>query len=528
MCTNGIVASEHPLASEEGVNVLRKGGNAVDAAVTVNSILNVVDPGNCGMGGDVFYLIYIKDDGKVTFLNGSGRSAENATIDLYEEKGLKSIPSRGPLSAITVPGCVDGWSSILKKYGSTSFRELLQPAIRYAEQGFPISHTLSKLIKLVADKHSIHPGWKKIFLPQGRALEPGEILVQKDLADSFRAVAEGGREAFYNGIIAENIARFLGDQGGLITMKDFEGHSSVWNEPVKTNYHDYTVYETAPNSQALTTLIALNILENIDISSLGYQSLEHLHLMIEASKIAYAARDRYIGDPEFIDIPVDKLVSKEYAMEKMELIKMDSSLRHHQIPNNFPLTGDGDTTYFAVVDNEGNCVSCIQSLYGSFGSGMIAEGTGIVLQNRGSYFSLDRSHHNQLGPRKRTLHTLCASMVLKDNEPFLIFGSMGGDIQPQIHLQVFSAVIDFNIDIQEAIESPRWSMPKTIYSSDDRVILEGRFPKEVVDKLKDKGHDVIRGPDYSWSSGFAQGVVIKDGVLFGGADPRGDGAAIGY
>ena len=528
MCTNGIVASEHPLASQAGVDILKSGGNAVDAAITVNSVLNVVEPASCGMGGDIFYLIYDASEDKVSFLNGSGRAGASVSIDSYKERGLASIPRSGPLAAITVPGCVDGWVTVLEKYGTKNMRELLGPAIEYADEGFPISHTVSGLIKSAAERYSAQPEWNRIFMPRGRVMEPGDILVQKDLANSFRTVSDGGRHSFYEGIVSDTITEFLGKRGGMLSPEDFAHHSSTWGEPLSVDYRGYTVYETAPNSQGLAALIALNLMEEFDIPSLGHHSIDHLHLMIEASMVAYEDRDRYVTDPEFVDIPVVRLLSKNYSSERSERIRIDRALKFPRSPRSLSDHKEGDTTYFAVVDKDRNCVSCIQSLYNTFGSGIVAGETGIVLQNRGSYFSLDSLHHNRLEPNKRTFHTLMASMTLRDGQPFLVFGSMGADVQPQIHVQAFSSVFDFKMDIQEVIEAPRWSIPKSIYSTTDTVLLESRFPQDVAEGLKGKGHDVEFMPAYYWYSGFAHGVLIKDDILMGGADPRGDGVALGY
>ena len=525
MCKNGLVASEHPLASMAGIKILESGGNAIDASIAVNSVLNVVEPSHCGIGGDVFYLIYFDD--KIYCLNGSGKSSCNASIDLYKNYELSQIPETGPLSAITVPGCVQGWKTVLDKFGTKTPDILLESAINYAKYGFPISHKLNDSIfryKTIFQKNTL---WNNTFINNSPPY-PGSLLFQKDLANTFQSLIDNGFDDFYYGGIAKQISRYLEKNSGLINSTDLENHVSQWQEPIKTNYKEYQIYETAPNSQGLTALISLNILENFDFSSLKYLSSEHLHLLIESNKLAYTIRDSYIADPEFINIPISKIVSKNFANKLKQNINLNSvySPPVNNLSSN--IKKPGDTTYFAIVDKNRNCVSCVQSLYSSFGSGTIVENTGILLHNRGSYFTLLPKHHNSLEPNKRTFHTLTASLTFSDGHPFLIFGSMGGDVQPQIHLQIFSSIFDFNMDIQNAIEAPRWSMPKSIYSNDHSLLFEQRFPTNTINKLKDIGHHITFTPPYYSPSGHAHGIIIQNNILMGGADPRGDGIALGY
>ena len=524
----GMVVSEHPIASKAGVQVLKAGGNAMDAAIAVNSVLNVVEPASCGIGGDIFFLIYTKDEGKVKFLNGSGRASSNATIEFYENKGYSSIPTHGSLASITVPGCVNGWNRILEEYGSMKLDQLLKPAILCADRGFPISNALSNWINEANNINVVTNGWKRIFCLDGLGVEAGDILVQKDLARTLRIISDEGCEEFYQGVIAEEIVNYVEKCGGILSLKDFQQHCSNWDDPVTTNYREYQIYETAPNSQALTVLIALNILEGYDLKSLSFQSASYLHLMIEASKLAYLDRDNHIGDPNFMEIPMKKLISKDYASMRRKLINNESSYIDSKVNSNDLLFRNGDTTYFAIVDKDRNCVSCIQSLYGSFGCHMVVPGTGIVLQNRGSYFSLNKNHHNRVEPGKRTLHTLCASITFKEFEPMLLFGSMGGDIQPQIHQQVFSSIFDYGMNIQKAIGVPRWSIPKSIYSNEQTIFMEERFGEKTFENLKNKGHKIKCIPNYSSLSGHAHGLEIREEGMIGGADPRGDGVSMGY
>jgi gamma-glutamyltranspeptidase/glutathione hydrolase len=521
-----MVASAHPLASQAGVDILKNGGNAFDAAVATNAVLNVTQPHMCGMGGDVFYLLYEAKEKQVRFLNGSGRSAHNANREYYTSKGFDKIPLRGPLSALNVPGCVDGWDQMLKRYGTKNFRELLTAAIDYCENGFPVSHQVSEWTRCHEDLLAQYPSSAKIWLPGGRGPKPGEVILQKDLCRTFRQIADGGRDAFYKGEVAERFVNFFSQQGSPLTLKDFANHHSDWGEPVSSSYRSYTVYETAPNTQGIVTNMMLNILEGYDLACMGHNSAEYLHNMVEAKKLAFADRDYYISDPEHVEIPVERLLSKKYAAQRRALIDPSTV-------STDAATGGarGDTTYFAIVDAEGNIVSCIQSLYFLFGSGVIAEGTGMFVQNRGAYFQLDGNHVNRLEPHKRTMHTLMASLTTTNDKPYLVFGTMGGDGQPQTHAAVLSNILDFGMNIQEAIEAPRWihgnvciGEPKTQFN------LENRIDVGVISALRALGHDVNLMEDWTWNVGHAQGILIdqETGVLHGGADPRGDGYAIGW
>jgi gamma-glutamyltranspeptidase/glutathione hydrolase len=529
MCQEGMVASAHPLASLSGIEILKAGGNAFDAAIAVNAVLNVTQPHACGIGGDIFYVLYDAKSGSVRCINGSGRSARASSIEIYEEKGLVRIPEKGILAAITVPGCVAGWESMLNEYGSMRPQQLLAPAIKYAERGFPVSHGLSRWINESLEswaRGSQFKPWRDTLARNGY-VRPGDILVQKDLAKTFKIMAKEGLDTFYSGSIADAIVGSLSRAGGLLSNEDLSKHRSEFCEPPSTSYRGFDVYETPPNSQGITALIWLNILESFDIRLLGHNTPENLHIMIEAKKLAFEDRAKYITDPDFLKPPVGTLLSKEYAATKATLISKTETIRLGQGAFR---KAHSDTTYLATVDKDRNCVSCIQSLYHPFGSGVIIEGTGILLQNRGSYFTLERSHHNRLESSKRTFHTLCASLALQDGEPFLVFGAAGADGQPQIHVQIFSAIFDFGIDIQQALEAPRFFMPGTIYESVEQVLMEDRFPNSTFEKLRLLGHEIQPIPYPSRSAGEAHAIMIdsKRGVLLGGADPRGDGIALGY
>ncbi len=527
MAPHGIVACPHYLASLAGVDILKNGGTAVDAAIATNAVLNVVYPHMCGIGGDAFWLIYDAAEKDLSFLNASGRSPYAASIESFQKAGMKSIPVRG-LLPVTVPGAVDGWFEAHSRYGKLPLSAVLGPAIQYARKGYPISHLLSFKIQEAAAELTRHPFSKSLFLPQGKAPRPGDLLTNPGLASSLEKIAREGRDVFYQGEIAREIIRYAEENGGLLTVKDFQDLKSNWGRPVSTTYRGYTVYETAPNSQGMAALMILNLLEGYDLSSLGYQSADHLHLMVEAKKVAFADRNRYISDPEFVKIPVRELLSKEYAQQRRALIQND---RAAAVTTIAPGSFGKDTIYLCVVDEAGNAVSLIQSLYYSFGSCVVAGNTGIVLQNRGAYFSLDPEQANCLQPHKRTFHTLMASMTFRDGKPFLIFGTSGADGQPQTHIQVMSAVFDFGMDIQSAIEAPRWVSGRYLLNQPETTLsMEGRFDFPTVTELKGRGHRVQVVGNLSPDMGSAHGILIhpENGLRTGGSDPRADGFAIGY
>jgi len=482
LASEALVASAHPLASLAGVRVLQEGGNAFDAAIAVNAVLNVTQPHMCGVGGDIFYLIYSSKEGSVRFLNGSGRAAKKASVEYYLKRGLKSIPIYGPLACITVPGCVNGWENLNREYGSKDMRELLRFAIEYAVKGFPISRGLAAAIEQIT-KTEVHSGWAEVYLPRGRKPSEGEVLKQEDLGRSLTLVAEGGADAFYS-MLAEEIKK--NEPEILLTEEDFKAHTSEWSEPISTEYRGYTVYETPPNTQAISALIALNVLNGFNLREKKQISTETIHLLVEATRLAYEDRARYIADPKFFNTPLNHLLSKGHADDLRSRISTTHALPYEGISTK----DQGDTTYFAIVDKDRNCVSCVQSLFHPFGSHVLVKGTGIVLHNRGSYFTLEEGHHNKLEPNKRPFHTLCASLTFKDGEPHIILGSMGGDGQPQTHIQILSSIIDYNLNIQEAIFAPRWVLPGTIYEKPKALLMESRFPIDVVEGLRALGHRV--------------------------------------
>ncbi|MDR3634207.1 MAG: gamma-glutamyltransferase [Isosphaeraceae bacterium] len=525
---HGMAATSQPLATSAALRVLQQGGNAIDAAIAANAVLGVVEPMSCGLGGDLFAIVWDAKSRKLYGLNASGRAPYAATLEKYQSLGLKQIPTHGPLSW-SVPGCVDGWDQLRQRFGTKSWAELLGPAIAYAEEGFPVSEIIAADWHDAARALSAVPTAAACFLPRGKAPATATLFRNEDLARSLRAVVDGGRDAFYRGAIAEGIIAYSGEAGGLFSRKDFEDHTSTWVEPVSTNYRGYDVWELPPNGQGIAVLEMLNLLESFDLKSLGAQSAEALHLMIEAKKLAYEDRAKFYADPEFAKVPVAGLISKEYARRRLPLIARDRA-------NEQPAPGDplqADTIYLTVVDKDFNAVSLIQSNFSGFGSYHVPGRLGFPLQNRGCLFALDPAHANRLEPHKRPFHTIIPGFVTKDGKPWLSFGVMGGDMQAQGHAQVLCNMIDFGMDVQEAGDAPRFrhvgsSEPTGVRAKDGgSVALESEIRPDVRRELAAKGHRLTE-----LRSGFggyqAIRIDIENHVLIGGSDPRKDGAAMGY
>jgi len=527
LAPHGMVTSPHALASEAGVAVLRAGGSAVDAAIAANAVLSVVYPHQSGLGGDAVGLIYDARAGRVRFLNASGRAPAAATLEEFRRRGLDEVPTRG-LLPVTVPGTVAGWWAAHRAYGRLPWRSLFEPAIGYAREGVPVTGRVAAAIQRALDVIAQEPTTAAMYLQDGEAPRPGARLVQPLLARTLELVAEGGREAFYAGEIAREIVAFSCARGGLLAEQDFAEARSDWGEPLAATYRGVTLYEPPPPTQGVITLLMLNMLEGDDIGALPYLGPDHVHLLVEAKKIAFADRNRHIADPAFVKVHVERLLDRAYARERRGLIRQDRATAWDEIPAG---SLEGDTVYVAAVDREGNAVSLDQSLYFFFGSGVVAGRTGVLLHNRGAYFSLDPTHPNRLEPGKRPFHTLIASLAFRGERLWAVFGCMGADGQPQIHLQVYSAMIDHGLDLQEAIEAPRWLSGRfAIGDPRDLLNLEGRFSPETLTELRRRGHQLnVWGPWHELT-GHAQGVVIdpESGVRMGGADPRSDGAAIGY
>jgi gamma-glutamyltranspeptidase/glutathione hydrolase len=517
------VTSDHGLASSAGADVLRRGGNAVDAAITMAGVLAVVRPHMNGVGGDNFLLIREGKTGRIVGLNGSGRAGSKAAPALLRERGLSAMPAQG-IMTVSVPGAVQSWADALQRYGTISLAQALAPAIHYAEQGFPVSARLALDIaaeqKLVAQD----PELARIFLPNGAPPVVGTLLKQPDLARTLRAIAAGGPAALYKGLLAKTIASFIEREGGLVTEADLAKHTSSWQEPITTTFHGRTVVAFPPNTQGMTLLEQLNVAELMDLKAMGHNSAQYIHTLTESAKLAFADRDRYLADPAFAEVPVAKLLSKEYAKELA--VRLRERLKADEGRDANGKDGTGDTVYLAVVDKDGNAVSMIQSLFAAFGSGRMVPGTGITLHNRGALFSLDAAHPNILAPGKRPFHTLCPAMMLNaDKSLHLVFGTPGGDGQTQTLVQVLQNIELFGMTPQQAVEAPRWRWYST---GTKKLAVEPGVAPEVRDALTRLGHKVaVQEPSEEF--GGAQAILIlANGGRMVGADPRREAYAIAY
>jgi gamma-glutamyltranspeptidase len=526
MGTRGMVATSHFLASAAGFEMFLRGGSAADAAIGANATLAVVYNHMAGLGGDIFAQVYDPSSRKVHALNGSGRAGEKVNIDFYKSKGMDKIDPRGPLAANTVPGAVDGWWQLHQRYGKLDWQELFQPALFYASKGYPLTPKYRDFIAEYIDVVKQFPTTEKLLLSNGHAPQAGTIFRQPELAESIRMVAQEGVDVFYRGALAHKIIQGLQKEGGLLTENDFASHTSDWVEPLKTDYRGYTVTELPPNTQGIATLMLLNLIEGFDMVKIGEGTADYYHMMAEAVKLVFADRDKWVTDPKFLDIPYDRLLSKDYATERRKEIDMQWARQEEQVGAGI----GGDTVYLTAADDDGLCVSLIQSVYFEFGSAFQPEGTGIFMQNRGSFFELDPEHPNALEPGKRTFHTIIPAMALKDGEPAFLFGTMGGEGQPQTQAAMLTRMVDYGFNIQEAIDAPRWLYGRTWGEESKSLRLEGRIPDGVASELERRGHDVQMVQNWSQTMGHAQGIVIdrEEGTFQGGADPRGEGLAIGY
>jgi gamma-glutamyltranspeptidase/glutathione hydrolase len=527
---NGMAATSQPLATQIALDILKKGGSAVDAAIAANAALGLMEPTGCGIGGDLFAIVWDARKKELTGLNASGRSPQSLTLQHFRDLGMQSIPYLGPLT-VSVPGAVDGWYELHGRYGRLPMSELLEPSIRYAEEGFPVTEFIADLWQENVESRKDFPGVKEVFMPGGAAPKTGDVFRNPNLANTYRMIADGGRDAFYKGDIARSIDAYMAEQGGFLTYEDMAAHTSEWVEPVSTRYRGYDVYELPPNGQGIVALQMLNILEGYDIRSMGYGTTAYLHTLIEAKKLAYEDRARYYADPDFYNFPVDTLVSKEYAAERRALI--DPTRAALSYPAGDAVLENGDTIYLTVADADGNMVSLIQSNYGDLGSGMTPEELGFQLQNRGQLFSLQDGHANVYEPGKRPFHTIIPAFVLKDGKPWLSFGVMGGSMQPQAHAQIIVNLVDFDMNLQEAGDAARMrhggsSQPTDEVMTDGgRVYLESGISQAVRDELVAMGHNVS---DQRASMGGYQAIVRDDvrGVYFGASESRKDGQAAGY
>jgi gamma-glutamyltranspeptidase/glutathione hydrolase len=540
--THGMVATSHPLAVEIGLDVLKRGGNAIDAAIATDAAMGLMEPMSCGIGGDLYAIIWDAKSQKLFGLNASGRSPYAASIDAMrarmpalgktaDKSQVPQIPLFGPLPW-SVPGCVDGWDAMRARFGSMPFSDLLAPSIRYAEDGFPVTEVIAGYWQRGADRLRQYPDSARIYLPEGHAPHAGDIFKNPDLAASYRQIAQGGRDAYYRGPIAQAIVEFSEKSGGLFSLRDFADHQSTWVEPVSTNYRGRDVWELPPPGQGIAVLQMLNILSGYDLSKMRPPSADFWHLFLEAKKLVYADRARYYADPDFAHVPVAQLLSPAYADARRSLIRMDRA--HTNIEPGDTRLSRGDTIYLCVVDKDRNCVSLIQSNYYGFGSAMVPDHLGFVLQNRGNLFALDPHHANRLEPHKRPFHTIIPAMVTQQGKPWLVFGVMGGDMQPQGHVEVLCNLIDFAMNLQEAGEAPRLehtgsATPTGLagVANGGTVLAEPGISAEILADLTRRGHHI---ENTKTNGGGYQAIMIdpKTNVLSGASEPRKDGCAAGY
>ncbi|MGS2721433.1 gamma-glutamyltransferase [Paraglaciecola aestuariivivens] len=524
---NVMVATSQPLATQVGLEVLRQGGNAIDAAIAANAMLGLVEPTGSGIGGDLFAIVWDAKTQKLYGLNASGRSPQSLTLEHFKLQGLDKIPAYGPLP-VSVPGAVDGWFELHNKFGRLPMRDILTPSIEYAKNGFPVSELIAYYLKLSQAKFEQYPGFKETYMPNGKVPTKGQLFRNPDLAVTYEKIATGGRDVFYKGDIARAIAAYMQEQGGFLTYEDLASHTSDWVTPVSTNYKGYDVWELPPNGQGIAALQILNILEQFDVEDMGFGSLDYIHTFVEAKKLAFEDRAKYYADPDFNQIPVEWLISKQYAQQRAKLIKPNLAAKRVDAGINH-----GDTIYLTTADKEGNMVSLIQSNYRGMGSGMTPTGLGFMLQDRGELFSLQAGHFNQYAPNKRPFHTIIPAFITRDGKPWVSFGVMGGGTQPQMHAQIVVNLIDFGMGLQEAGDAPRMlhsgsSQPTgEIMSDGGFVSLETGYSPLVRRELIKKGH-VIQ--DVLGSFGGYQAIMrdLKTGVYYGASESRKDGQAAGY
>ncbi len=527
---NGMAATSQPLATQAAIDILKKGGTAVDAAIAADAVLGLVEPVSCGIGGDLFAIVWDAKTKKLYGLNASGRSPYSLTMDYFRENKIEKIPPLGPLP-VTVPGCVDGWFELHKKFGKLPMKKNLAPAIEYAREGFPVTELIAHYWQRSVKALSKYPNFEQIFMPNGKAPVKGEIFRNPYLADTLEKIAKKGRNVFYKGEIAKTIEDYMKRNGGFLTLRDFAEHKSEWVEPVSTNYRGYDVWQLPPNCQGIAVLQMLNILEGFNLKSKGFGSAEHLHFLLEAKKLVFEDRAKYYADPAFNKIPVKELISKEYAVKRRQLIDPNKA-RDDFEPGSFD-TSTSDTIYLTVADRWGNMVSLIQSNYRGMGSGMTPDGLGFILQDRGELFNLQEGFLNSYEPHKRPFHTIIPGFITKDGKPFMSFGVMGGDMQPQGQVQIILNMIDFGMNLQEAGDAPRLQHTGSTDPTGDKkkdggiVSLESGFPQETIEELKKMGHKIEKTPD---SFGGYQAIMFdsKNKVYYGASESRKDGQASGY
>ena len=527
---HGMAATSQPLATQVALDILKAGGSAVDAAIAANAALGLMEPTGCGIGGDLFAIVWDAEAKELTGLNASGRAPMAMTLEYFRERGIDTIPKFGPMP-VSVPGTVDGWFELHDRYGRLSMEDVLAPAIRYAREGFPVSEVIAAYLESNKKRIGHYPGFAETFMPGGDVPAKGEMFRNPRLAATYETIAEKGRDEFYKGGIAKAIDAYMTEQGGLLRYEDLAAHKSEWVTPVSTSYRGWDVYELPPNGQGIAALQILNILEGFDIASMGFNSADYIHTLVEAKKLAFEDRARFYTDMEFVDVPVEWLVSKDYADERRQLISPDHAAR--VVPAGERKLEEGDTIYLTVADADGNMVSLIQSNYRGMGSGMTPGELGFVLQNRAELFALDADHANVVEGGKRPFHTIIPAFVMRDGEPLISFGVMGGSMQPQGHAQIIVNMIDFGMNLQEAGDAARInhtgsSQPTGTTMQDGGVVnLESGFSEEVRAELERRGHRL--GPSNGSFGGYQAIMFDKEqGVYYGASEVRKDGQAAGY
>ena len=526
IATNGMAATSHPLATQTAIDVLKNGGNAIDAAIAANAVLGLVEPTGCGIGGDLFAIVWSAKDKKLYGLNASGPAPQTISIETLKEKGLDMIPPYGPLP-VTVPGAVAGWSALHKRFGKRDFSTLFDNAIDYANNGFPVSEVVAYYLDISSSRFKDYPNFSDVWMPKNKSLQKGDIFKNKDLANTYLSIAESYGSSFYSGTLAKSMTEFIQEQGGYLTINDMKSFQPQWVEPVSTNYRGYDVWELPPNGQGIAALQILNILEQYDLRSMGHNSAELIHIFTEAKKLAYEDRAKYYADPNFNSIPVNELISKTYAKQRNTLINPTQAAKSY-------LAGkleDGDTIYLTVADNEGNMVSLIQSNYRGMGSGMVPPQLGFMLQDRGEMFSLDPNHANALVGGKRPFHTIIPAFITKDDKPFISFGLMGGGMQPQGHAQIVINLIDFDMNLQEAGDAARFRHYGSSEPTGEQMLdggylsLETGINDDVRQALVKLGHQLKDEPG---GYGGYQAIKIDGSVYYGASESRKDGHASGF
>jgi len=523
---NGMVATSHPLATQIGLDILKKGGTAIDAAIAANIALGLMEPTGNGIGGDLFALVWDAESKKLHGLNASGPAPKDISIDYFRDNDLEKIPSYGPLP-VTVPGAVDGWIKLHEKFGKLEFRTLFEPTIAYAKNGFPVTETIAYYLKNSQKRFEKYPNFNELWVKNGSMPAKGEIFKNPQLAKTLETIALKGREGFYEGEVANVMVDFIQSQGGFLTHEDLSSFHSEWTPPVSSNYRGYDVWELPPNGQGIAALQILNILEKFDLKKMGLFSAEYIHLFTEAKKLAFADRAKYYADPNFSSIPVQELISKGYAAERSKRIDFEKPSQTDEAG----ILKSGDTIYLTAADQYGNMISLIQSNYRGMGSGMVPPGLGFMLQDRGELFSLDPDHKNSLEGGKRPFHTIIPAFVTKDGEPFMSFGVMGGATQPQAHAQIIINMIDFELNLQEAGDAPRIVHSGSSQPTDEVMLdggtlsIERGFGSEIENELTNKGHQLKYEKGIF---GGYQAIMLKNGIYYGASETRKDGQAAGY